>query len=145
MDGSNPNTSSKPLIRILVGLSLGLVTGIFLYLFHATRYDSTKSILQSLVAIIFSVVASGFMINLVLPVSSNRRGAIIVSIPTFVVLFFFFSVQPYVSYQNTPEMQKDYWYVIQVSCCGGPIIELGTTVLSAFSGWLGSCMNRRVN
>jgi ABC-type glycerol-3-phosphate transport system permease component len=131
-------------VSIFVGLFLSLNLGVVLYLLTTEKCVTEKLGLISYVVIFFSVAIPAFLINLILPVSFSRWRAIIVAIPSLFVLFIFFSVKTYYEYLNVPENKRDIWFLIRVSCCIGPIITFGTSVFTAFAGWLGSQLNFRI-
>ena len=144
MGDNNIHKQTDIIVSILVGLLLSLILGLVLYLLTTLRCVAEKLGLISYVVIFLSVVIPAFIINLILPVSINRRRAIIVSIPTLIILFIFFSIKPYYEYHYVTDMQKDIWYLIRISCFIGPIISFGISAFTAFAGWLGSWIYFRI-
>jgi hypothetical protein len=145
MNKSNLVMSSKPLARIIVGLFLGLVLGIMLYLFSISEIVNTTNTFFAIVAMCLSPAIPAFLINLILPVSRNKRDAIVVSIPIFAVLLYCFSIKPYYEYLFVPEMQRDIWNTINLAFCCGPITAVGSSAFTALAGWAGSWIHQRIN
>ena len=122
------------LVTTLLAYIMGLIV-MAVFIIDFPHYDTWISFLGLSILIIMGV---SFFTNFLLPVSINRKMAILVALPTVMVFIYFFAIRPFFTNISPGNRLEDLGFQFWWSCVLGPVIEGILLVGLAYFGWLGT-------
>jgi hypothetical protein len=122
-----------------VASSIAILMGLIIDPTHSIVYNPADVYivlaLQFLILIIFT-----FLVNLLIPVAKNTRMGVLITIPTFIVLLYFYQIYPF--FDN--DISNRFYYIVTVACLFGPILEILELIVIFLFSRLGTIANTKL-
>jgi hypothetical protein len=119
---------------------IALLIGLLIIATHSIAYNPAD-VYMSLILELLILIIMTFLLNLFIPIVKNIRMGILIAIPSFLELFYFYQIRPFFDY-GIPNRS---YYIITVACIFGPLFESIELICIVVFSRLGTIINNRIH
>ncbi len=134
-------SKGKTLISFsIVSLFIALLIGLLIIATHSISYNPADVYIVLTLQLLILITMT-FLINLIFPVVKNMRMGILIAIPSFIELLYFYQIRTFFDHLIPNRL----YYIITVVFIFGPFFELIELISIVVFSRLGTIINNRIH